>query len=40
MTTKKGQEIKALPNKDEREATTDKILLEPWVQNTEGFSRE
>ena len=38
--TKKGQEIKALSNEDEQEATTEKILLEPWVKNTEGLNEE
>jgi len=40
VTTKKGQEIKALSNEDEQEATTEKILLEPWAKNTEGLTRE
>jgi len=40
VTTKKGQEIKVLSNKDEQEATTEKILLEPRVKNTEGLNRE
>ena len=40
VTTKKGQEIKALSNEDEQEATTEKILLEPWVKNAEGLNRE
>ena len=38
--TKKGQEIKALSNEDENEATIEKILLEPWVKNTDGLNRE
>ena len=38
--TKKGQEIKALSNDEEQEATTEKILLEPWVKNTEGLNKE
>ena len=38
--TKKGQEIKALSNEAEQEATTEKILLEPWVKNTEGLNKE
>ena len=33
VTTKKGQEIKALSNEDGPEATTEKILLGPWVKN-------
>ena len=37
--TKKGQEIKALSNEDEQEATTEKILLEPWVKNTEDWTK-
>ena len=40
VTTKKGQEIKALSNEDEQKATAEKILLEPWVKNTEGLNRE
>ena len=35
-----GQEIKALSSEDEQEATTEKILLEPWVKNTEGLNQE
>ena len=38
--TKKGQEIKALSNEDGQEATTEKILLKPWVKNTEGLNKE
>jgi hypothetical protein len=38
--TRKGQEIKALSNEDEQEATTEKILLEPWAKNTEGLNKE
>ena len=38
--TKKGQEIKALSNEDEQEATTEKILREPWAKNTEGLNKE
>ena len=40
MTTRRGREIKALSNEDEQEATTEKILLEPWVKNTDGLKRE
>ena len=40
VTTKKGQEIRALSNEGEQEAATEKILLEPWVKNTEGLNRE
>ena len=31
---------KALSNEDEQKATAEKILLEPWVKNTEGLNRE
>ena len=40
VTTKKGQKIEATSNKDEQEIKTEKILLEPWVNNTEGLDKE
>ena len=38
--TKKGETIKAVSNEDEEEIATEKILLEPWVTNTEGLDKE
>lgn len=38
--TRKGETIKAVSNEDEEEVATEKILLEPWVTNTEGFDKE
>ena len=40
VTTKKGQKIEATSNEDEQEIKTEKILLEPWVSNTEGLDKE
>ena len=40
VTTKKGQKIEATSNEDEQEIKTEKILLEPWVNNTEGLDKE
>ena len=40
VTTKKGQKIEATSNEDEQEIQAEKILLEPWVSNTEGLDKE
>ena len=40
ITTKCGDRVKAVSNEDQQEATTEKILLEPWATNTEGLSKE
>ena len=40
VTTKKGQKIEATSNEDEQEIKTEKILLEAWVNNTEGLDKE
>ena len=40
VTTKKGQKIEATSNEDEQEIQAEKILLEPWVTNTEGLDKE
>ena len=40
VTTKKGQKIEATSNEDEQEIQAEKILLEPWVNNTEGLDKE
>ena len=40
MTTKRGDKVKAVSNEDQQEVETEKILLEPWVTNTEGLDQE
>eukprot|EP00435_Cladocopium_sp_Y103_P039894 s3255_g10.t1 len=40
VTTKKGQKIEATSSEDEQEIKAEKILLEPWVSNTEGLDKE
>ena len=40
VTTKKGQKIEATSNEDEQEIQAEKILLEPWLTNTEGLDKE
>ena len=40
VTTKRGDKVKAVSNEDQQEADTEKILLEPWVTNTEGLNPE
>ena len=40
VTTKRGDKVKAVSNEDQQEAETEKILLEPWVTNTEGLNTE
>ena len=37
--TRKGETIKAVSIEDEQEKRTEKILLEPWVTNTEGLDK-
>ena len=39
MTTKQGTEITAYSCEDVTEQQTEKILLEPWVNNTEGLDK-
>ena len=36
VTTKRGDKVRAVSNEDQQEAAIEKILLEPWVTNTEG----
>ena len=40
VTTKRGDKVKAVSNEDQQEVETEKILLEPWVTNTEGLNPE
>ena len=40
VTTKRGDRVKAVSNEDQQEVETEKILLEPWVTNTEGLNPE
>ena len=40
VTTKRGDKVKAVSNEDQQEVETEKILLEPWVTNTEGLDQE
>ena len=40
VTTKRGDKVKAVFNEDQQEVDTEKILLEPWVTNTEGLGQE
>ena len=40
VTTKRGDKVQAVSNEDQQEVETEKILLEPWVTNTEGLDQE
>ena len=40
VTTKREDKVKAVSNEDQQEVETEKILLEPWVANTEGLNPE
>ena len=40
VTTKRGDKVQAVSNEDQQEVKTEKILLEPWVTNTEGLDQE
>ena len=40
VTTKKGETITATASEDEEEATTERILLEPIIHDTEGFDKQ
>ena len=40
VTTKRGDKVQAVSNEDHQEVETEKILLEPWVTNTEGLDQE
>ena len=40
VATKLGDKVKAVSNENQQEAETEKILLEPWVTNTEGLNPE
>ena len=40
VTTKKGETITATANEDDEEATTERILLEPIIHDTEGFDKQ
>ena len=40
VTTKRGDKVQAVSNENQQEVETEKILLEPWVTNSEGLDQE
>ena len=40
VSSDRHNKVQAVSNEDQQEATTEKILLEQWVTNTEGLSKE